>query len=63
MALMNNGDAILDALLSLRDAVERLAIRLDLDIAAVNTRFDRFEVRVLERFDALDARLAAVEAR
>jgi hypothetical protein len=42
----------------------RLAVRLDRlerRVDAMATRFDRFEVKVLERFDLLDARLTAVE--
>jgi hypothetical protein len=78
---MINGEAILAAVLSLRDATERSFQRvegeiargfdgvagrfekLELRLGALETRLDRFEVKVLERFDALDARLAAVEQR
>ena len=76
---MINGEAILAAVLSLRDATERSFQRLESEmvrgfgnvarrfdrlevrVGALETRLDRFEVKVLERFDALDARLTAVE--
>jgi hypothetical protein len=66
---MINGEAVLTAVLSLRDATERSFKRLEAEMAAMTrrmcaleTRFDRFEVKVLERFDSLDARLTAVES-
>ncbi len=73
---MINGEAILAAVLSLRDATEQSFKRLEAEVAgiarrldvlekrfdALETRFDRFEVKVLQRFDALDARLTAVES-
>jgi hypothetical protein len=76
MARMINGEAILAAVLSLRDATEQSFKRLEAEVAgiarrldalerrfdALETRFDRFEVKVLQRFDALDARLTAVES-
>jgi phage shock protein A len=74
---MINGEAILAAVLSLRDATERSFKRLEEEVAgvarrlekverrldALETRIDRFEVKVLQRFDSLDARLTAVEQR
>lgn len=66
---MINGEAILAAVLSLRDATEQSFKRLEAEMAAMTgrigaqeTRFDRFEVKLLQRFDALDARLTAVES-
>lgn len=84
MASMIDGEAILAAVLSLREATEmgfegvelrfqRVEMRfervetdifkLDSSVNALRTRLERFEVKVLQRFDALDARLAAVEGR
>lgn len=67
---MINGDEILAAVLSLREATElgfrRVEGELALhstQLAALQTRLDRFEVNVLQRFDALDARLVTVEGR
>jgi len=78
---MINGEAILAAVLSLRDATEQSFKRLEAEMSqgfagvarrleklegrvdALETRFDRFEVKVLQRFDALDARLTTVEQR
>jgi hypothetical protein len=68
MAPMTNGDAILTALLSMRDATEagfgrlegelsRLAGRFDkleFRVGALESRLDRFEVKVLQRFDELE---------
>jgi len=82
MTRMINGEAILAAVLSLRDATEHSFKRLEAEMAdmthgfagiarrlekverrldALGTRLDRFEVKVLQRFDSLDARLTAVE--
>ena len=41
--------------------VARRFEKLDVRVGALETRLDRFEVKVLERFDALDARLTTVE--
>jgi hypothetical protein len=67
---MINGEAILGAVLSLRDATEQSFKRLEAGMAAMTgrisaleTRFDRFEVKVLQRFDSLDACLTTVEQR
>lgn len=81
---MIDGEAILAAVLSLREAtemgfervemrferVEMRFERVETDISklqssvnALRTRLERFEGRVLHRFDALDARLVAVERR
>jgi hypothetical protein len=65
---MINGDEVLAAVLSLREATEIGFRRLEgelashsTQLAALQTRLDRFEANVLRRFDALDARLATVE--
>jgi len=58
---MNNGDAILAAVLSLRDGVEQSFNRLEARVSALETRLDRFEAKMLQRFDMLEARLIAVE--
>jgi CII-binding regulator of phage lambda lysogenization HflD len=81
---MINGDAILAAILSLREATElgfkrleermtKLEFRLDklelrMDklgarVDALETHLAHFEAKVYVHFDALDLRLAAVEAR
>jgi hypothetical protein len=73
---MINGDAILAAVLSLREATEQSFNRVDLGLGAVETRLgavetrlgametrlDRFEGKVLRRFDDLEGRLIAVES-
>lgn len=76
---MMNGDAILEAVVSLREATElgfrrietemtagfsgvaRRFERFESRMGALETRLDRFEVKVLQRFDDLDTRLASVE--
>jgi hypothetical protein len=64
---MMNGDAILAAVLSLREATEQSFNRIEDEIArrfsALETRVDRFEVKVLHRFDDLEGRLISVESR
>lgn len=62
-----NGDVILAAVLSLREATEqsfnRIEGEMDRRFSALETRLDRFEVKVLHRFDDLEGRLIAVESR
>lgn len=64
---MNNGNAILTALVSLREATEASFQRIESATARLESnitqRFDRFEVNVLQRFDDIKARLIAVESR
>lgn len=74
---MTNGEEVLAAVLSLREATELGFARVEAVLAshstqlashstllaALHTRLDRFEANVLRRFDALDARLATVEGR
>jgi hypothetical protein len=74
---MANEDAILEAVLSLRDATEqsllrienrldRVEVRLDgveIRLHAVETRLQTFEIKVYRRFDDLEGRLIAVEGR
>jgi hypothetical protein len=64
---MVNGDAILAAVLSLREATEQSFNRVEDEMArrfgALETRVDRFEVKVLQRFDDLEGRLISVESR
>ncbi len=64
---MMNGDVILAAVLSLREATEqsfnRIEGEMDRRFSALETRLDRFEVKVLHRFDDLEGRLIAVESR
>jgi hypothetical protein len=71
---MVNGDAILAAVLSLREATEQTFNRIEGEMAqrfdavdvrfeALETRLDRFEVKVLHRFDDLEGRLISVESR
>ena len=74
---MENGKAILDAILSLREATEMGFARVDARfvrvetrlegletrLGALETRLGNFEVKVYERFDRLDSRLSSVEQR
>jgi uncharacterized protein Yka (UPF0111/DUF47 family) len=71
---MNNGDAVLAAVLSLREATEQrfnqfeaeMARRFDameVRFSALESRLDRFEVKVLQRFYDLEGRLISVESR
>jgi hypothetical protein len=64
---MNNGPAVLAAVLSLREATEqsfnRIEGEMDRRFSALENRLDRFEVKVLHRFDDLEGRLIAVESR
>jgi hypothetical protein len=64
---MVNGDAVLAAVLSLREATEQSFNRIEEETArrfdALESRLDRFEVKVLQRFDDLEGRLIAVETR
>jgi hypothetical protein len=77
---MANENAILAAVLSLREATERSFNRIEGEMerrfdkvdtrfnaletrfSALKTRLDRFEVKVLHRFDDVEARLVTVES-
>jgi hypothetical protein len=60
---MNNGNDILAAVLSLREAAEQSFNRIDARLDRLETRFGHFEVRVLARFDAMDQSLDAMDRR
>jgi hypothetical protein len=56
---MINGDAILAAVLSLREATEQSFNRVDLGLGAVETRLGAVETRL----GAVETRLGAMETR
>ncbi len=67
---MTNGNEILAAVLSLHEATDLGFRRIEAEmgggfvrIAALETRADRFETKVLARFDAMDERFDAMDER
>ena len=66
MAPMINGEAIIAAVLSLRDATEQSFKRLEAEVAGLARRLEKVELRLdaLEkRFDALETRLDRFEVK
>jgi hypothetical protein len=67
---MANGNEILAAVFSLREATDLGFRRIEAEMAggfarigALETRADRFETKVLARFDAMDERFDAMDER